>query len=39
MYQYLVVGSYTILVGGILYLFKPDTKLDKELIDHALRML
>lgn len=39
MYQYLVLGSYSILVSGILVVLNNGSSLDRKTIDEALRIL
>lgn len=39
MYQYLILGSYSFLVSGILFVLSNDNSLDKEVIEDALRFL
>ena len=39
MYQYLVLGSYSILVSGILVVLNDGFSLDRKTIDEALRIL
>ena len=39
MYQYLILGSYSILVSGILFVLNNGSSLDRKTIDEALRIL
>lgn len=39
MYQYLILGSYSILVSGILFVLNDGSNLDRKTIDEALRIL
>ena len=39
MYYYLVLGSYSVVVSGILFILNDGSSLDRKTIDEALRIL